>query len=41
MSDKIRIGILGCADIANRLVIPNIIQTDKFDVVAIASRSIK
>lgn len=41
MNNKIRIGILGCADIANRLVIPNIIQTDKFDVVAVASRSME
>lgn len=37
---KIRIGILGCADIANRMVIPNMIQTGNFDVVAIASRTI-
>lgn len=41
MNNKIRIGILGGADIANRLVIPNIIQTGKFDVVAVASRSIE
>lgn len=41
MNNKIRIGILGCADIANRLVIPNIIQTGKFDLVAVASRSME
>lgn len=41
MSNKIRIGILGCADIANRLVIPNMIQTGMFDIVAVASRSME
>lgn len=41
MENKIRIGILGCADIANRLVIPNMIQTGKFDIVAVASRSLE
>lgn len=41
MNNKIRIGILGCADIANRLVIPNMIQTGKFDIVAVASRSME
>lgn len=39
MSKKIRIGVLGCADIANRLVIPNLIQTGVFALVAVASRS--
>lgn len=41
MSNKIRIGILGCADIANRLVIPNMIQTGRFDIIAVASRSME
>ena len=36
---KLRIGILGCADIANRLVIPNIKKLDEFELVAVASRS--
>jgi len=36
---KIRIGILGCADIANRLVIPNIRKSYQFELVAVASRS--
>jgi len=35
---KIRMGILGCADIANRLVIPNMILSGNYDVVAFASR---
>ena len=39
MERKIRIGIIGCADIANRLVIPNLLQTELFDLVAVASRS--
>jgi predicted dehydrogenase len=38
---KLRIGILGCADIANRLVIPNIKQLDQFELVAVASRSVE
>ncbi len=37
--EKLRIGILGCADIANRLVIPNIKKLDQFELVAVASRS--
>jgi NDP-hexose-3-ketoreductase len=36
---KIRIGVLGCADIAKRLLVPNILQTGLFDLVAVASRS--
>lgn len=39
MSKKIRLGVLGCADIANRLVIPNFIQTGLFELVALASRT--
>jgi dTDP-3,4-didehydro-2,6-dideoxy-alpha-D-glucose 3-reductase len=38
--DKIKIGILGCADIARRLVIPEILKLpDYYTVSAIASRS--
>ena len=37
--EKLRIGILGCADIANRLVVPNIKKLDEFELVAVASRS--
>lgn len=37
--EKLRIGILGCADIANRLVIPNIKKLNQFELVAVASRS--
>src|SRR5258708_37754162 len=37
---KIRIGIMGCANIALRSVIPAILELhDKFDLVAIASRT--
>jgi len=36
---KIRIGVLGCASIAKRLVVPNMIKSNKFDVTAFASRS--
>lgn len=36
---KIRIGVMGCADIARRIIIPNIIQCDRFELVAVASRS--
>lgn len=39
MRDKIRIGIMGCADIAKRLVIPNMIQTGKYQIIAIGSRT--
>lgn len=41
MTNKINIGIMGCADVANRLVIPNILLSDKFNIVAIASRTIE
>jgi len=37
--EKLRIGILGCADIANRLVIPNIKNLKEYELVAVASRS--
>jgi len=36
---KIKIGILGCADIAKRMVIPNLLSSNKFEIVAISSRS--
>ena len=39
MKKKIRIGVLGCASIAKRLVIPNMIKSNKFNVIAFASRS--
>jgi len=39
MNQIINIGVLGCADIAKRLVIPAIKASDKFKLVAIASRS--
>jgi hypothetical protein len=35
----IKIGVLGCADIARRQVIPNMIKTGLFEVVAVASRT--
>ena len=38
---KIRIGILGCANIAGRLVIPAIASSDNFKLTAVASRSHK
>ena len=39
MEKKINIGILGCADIAKRLVIPNMISSGKYNIVAHASRT--
>lgn len=41
MSEKLKIGVLGCANIADRMVIPAIKESSKFDLVAIASRSIE
>ena len=41
MRKKIRIGILGCADIAKRLVVPNMIDSNKYEIVAFASRSLQ
>ncbi|QBN19795.1 Gfo/Idh/MocA family protein [Flavobacterium nackdongense] len=38
---KIKIGILGCADIARRLVVPNIIASNKYEIIAFASRDKK
>lgn len=37
--DKIRVGIVGCANIANRSMIPAILALDQFQLVAIASRT--
>lgn len=40
MTQKIKIGVLGCASIAERFIIPNIIDMpDKFELVGIASRT--
>ncbi len=39
MSDKIRVGILGCASIARRSLGPSFAAHDAFDLVAIASRT--
>ena len=39
MSDKIKIGILGNADIARRMVIPAVIETGSFELAGIASQS--
>lgn len=40
MDKKIRIGVMGCADIAQRLVIPAIQQlSEKFKLVGVASRT--
>lgn len=39
MSDQIRVGILGCANIAKRSLIPAFAKHGAFDVVAIASRT--
>ena len=39
--DKIRIGVLGCGNIASRAVIPAIKSLDEFELVAIASRSLE
>jgi len=35
----IKIGVLGCADIAKRLIIPNMIKSGLYEIVAVASRS--
>lgn len=38
MSKKIRIGVLGCASIARRLVLPNMLNSGLYEITAIASR---
>ena len=35
---KIRIGVLGCANIAKKLIIPNIINSEDFELSGVASR---
>lgn len=37
--DKIRIGVMGCANIAQRSVIPAILEVDMLELVAVASRT--
>ena len=39
MNNIIRIGVLGCADIAKRIVIPNLIKSKNFKLIAVASRT--
>mgnify|MGYP001199395660 CR=1 FL=1 len=41
MSKKIKIGVLGCADIAKRFLIPALIESPGFNLVGIASRTKK
>lgn len=41
MSDKLRVGILGCASIAKRSLGPSFAAHEAFDLVAIASRTIE
>ncbi len=38
-TNKIRIGVMGCASIARRSMIPAIVQSDLFSLVAVASRT--
>lgn len=40
MSKKIKIGVLGCADIAKRFLIPAIKSSNSYELIGIASRSI-
>lgn len=37
--DKIKIGVLGCANIAERMMIPAILNSEHFELVAVASRT--
>ena len=39
MGNKLNIGVLGCANIARRSVIPAILELDEFNLVAVASRT--
>ena len=41
MSKKIKIGVLGCASIAERFMIPALMELSKFDLVGVASRTEK
>ena len=38
---KLKIGVLGCADIAKRMLVPNMIASNRFEVAAFASRNIE
>jgi hypothetical protein len=40
MTKRIRIGVLGCANIAKRSVIPALLEIPDFELVAVASRTI-
>lgn len=40
-SNKLRIGVMGCASIAERMVIPAILQSSKFELVVVCSREEK
>lgn len=40
MSNKLRIGVLGCAAIAERMVIPAILLSEHYKLIAVASRTI-
>jgi predicted dehydrogenase len=39
MKKKLRIGVMGCASIAERMVIPAILKNDNFELVTVCSRS--
>jgi dTDP-3,4-didehydro-2,6-dideoxy-alpha-D-glucose 3-reductase len=39
MKTKMNIGVMGCASIADRMVIPAIIQSGEFNLIAVASRN--
>ena len=41
MSQPLRIGVMGCANIAKNLVIPAMLQVDNLELVAIASRTME
>ena len=41
MSDTLRIGVMGCANIAKNLVLPAMIKVENLELVAIASRSLE
>jgi len=40
MYEKIKVGVLGCADIARRMVIPAILQNDNFELLVVSSRDV-
>ena len=39
MKEKIKIGVMGCANIAEKSVIPAIIEHPNYELVAVASRT--